>query len=169
MLVPPLGDRSVALERALRFGEDDPLEWPQLLFPELPHLACIRSPPVKDSDQDSIMWDIPRDCDFEKEPTVVIGISRLEQSKFRQLIRPILMLLDKFKRDLELHNTMPIIPQLLSILNAFLFDVEFSQNDLPRIHLCIRETEGILGAPGMSRLPKGLQACYAFTTGRRHP
>jgi hypothetical protein len=38
---PPLGPREIFLRSNMRFGDDDPLRWPQLFLPELAHLACI--------------------------------------------------------------------------------------------------------------------------------
>ena len=47
---PPLGgDCSLFLRTNLRFGDDDPLQWPQPWVPEYPHLPCISLVPRQTS------------------------------------------------------------------------------------------------------------------------
>lgn len=138
MLSPPLGDRVVTLNSHLRFGEDDPLEWPQFFHPELPHLACIPLPPERDDDPLSIMWAAPQYGDFDNEAEVFVGINQLKHSKFRQLIPHIRTL----QNWCWTHTwAMPLIPRLLSILDNFLDKVEFNQNNRWEMYLCIRETQ----------------------------
>lgn len=136
---PPLSDRFVTLNHHLRFGEDDPLEWPQLFHPELPYLACFPLPPERDDDPLSIMWVAPQYGDFDNEAELFVGINQLKYSKFCQLIPHIRALQNWcYTRALD---AMPLIPRLLSILDNFLDKVEFNQNKQRTMYLCIRETQ----------------------------
>ena len=151
VLAPPLGNRAVTLQADLRFGEDDPLLWPQLFHPELPHLACLRLPPIKGDGQDTIMWDMLSVTDLWAEESVVVGISRLKNSKLRRLLSPIMTLLDA---SAHLDDPLPIVNRLRFILKRFVFDVELTRGDWLQKSLRIRETQ---------RAYLELQACVDYS------
>lgn len=131
----------MSLNRDLRFGQDDPLEWPQLFHPELPHLACLPKPwRLPSHNSLAIMWDIPGDDDFKDEATSFKGLHGLKHSRFREMVRLIAGLLSKCWPP-RVINGMPLIGELRAILDNFLFSVEFSQKDPQRMRLYIRETQ----------------------------
>ena len=67
--LPPLGgDRFVYLRENLRFGEDDPLQWPQPFIPQFPHLACIPRPIELPDNPRSILWLVPNGSYLDVEP-----------------------------------------------------------------------------------------------------
>jgi hypothetical protein len=76
IFVPALGgDHSLFLRTSLRFGDDDPLQWPQPWVPEYPHLACIPVP--TETGPLSIMQWMPEYHDFVLDRGILIGIGKV--------------------------------------------------------------------------------------------
>lgn len=145
---PSLGNRTVILDLHLRFGQDDPLQWPQIFHPDFPHLACITLPPERSNDRLTIMWDNPSWLDFALEADIFVGISRMKHSKFCALVPLMLQVISRCRG-----YTMPVVPRLISVLENFLYKVKFDQNKPLELCLCIREAQ---------RAFLELRACYDY-------
>lgn len=79
------GDRDVYRRSDLRYGPDDPLQWPQLFVPEMPHLAAIPSPVTDPENPLSIMWMVPTFEDFCPDRKAAIsGLGHLDNNLYNR-------------------------------------------------------------------------------------
>lgn len=84
---PPLGGVY------LRYGDDDPIMWPQNFLPTLAHLLLIPYPPRDRNDPMCILWGLPTENDFVQEGSVLQGLGRPRESYITRLRAPCLTLL----------------------------------------------------------------------------
>ena len=62
---PPLGvNREMWMRNDFRYGEDDPLSWPQPYCASRPHLPCLRLCERNESDPDMPLFRLPISADF---------------------------------------------------------------------------------------------------------
>ena len=78
---PHFGTRNVHLQADLRYGVDDPLNWPQPYTGGYPYLAAIRHKPQDADDPLAMMWWEPLASDFVPLATSLV-------SRLGQLCRP---------------------------------------------------------------------------------
>lgn len=79
------GDRKVYRRKDLRYGPDDPLQWPQLFVPEMPHLAAIPSRVTDPKNPLSIMWMVPTLDDFRLARTALLcGLGHLDDDLYNE-------------------------------------------------------------------------------------
>ena len=65
---PPLGgDHFVFLQKNLRYGDDDPVQWPQPFTETYPHYACIPVCPDLPNHPHMILWLTPNPCNYVKQ------------------------------------------------------------------------------------------------------
>lgn len=136
---PPLGgDRSVFLRSNLRFGDDDPLQWPQPFLPSYPHIVCIPRKPRDVYSQTSIMWaDLDRSS-FIADDGMLGGIGKISSGIFVQIQRPALELIDRAKNK---SSSVPFIRKLTLMLGHFLHRLEYISSTYRTTQLTFRETQ----------------------------
>jgi len=136
---PPLGgDRSVFLRSNLRFGDDDPLQWPQPFLPNYPHIACIPRQPRDVHSSNSVMWDDLDRCSFVAEDGVLGGIGKVSRAMFIEIQHPALLLIDRAKKS---SLSIPFIRKLALMLGHFLHRLEFISSTYRTAQLTVRETQ----------------------------
>ncbi|TFK66321.1 hypothetical protein BDN72DRAFT_860009, partial [Pluteus cervinus] len=124
---PPLGgDRQVYLRENLRYGIDDPLQWPQPLIRNLVHFAVMRLPVRNAEDPLHIMWWLPTKSDFVEDPTSLIsGLGRLHIHKTLVITTLCLSLLQRaepFKLQSDL------FPNFINTLSASTYRLKHLAN-----------------------------------------
>jgi hypothetical protein len=110
---PIRSDVAVYLRADMRYGEDDPTQWPQSYSALFCHLSAIRKKPVGNKREIAIMWWDPVAEDLicpETGLTVTRGLGRLQSSRLAQLVAPI----DKFLEQYKLCN--PAVQKILAPL-----------------------------------------------------
>ena len=79
VLEPPLeGDRSLFLRINHRYGEDDPVQWPQAFLPQYRHFACITRGLKSHPDPMNVMWWMLDQKNFIPDNEVLTGVGKLE-------------------------------------------------------------------------------------------
>lgn len=137
---PPLGgDRSLFLRSNLRFGDDDPLQWPQMYLPNRPYLPCILSCAPK-NDPLIVMWRLPNRENFiAVDGGILEGVGKLERGFFCELHRLSLDLLARAKNTrYEKHG---VISELILVLESHLHRLEFIATNFRKMQLGVRETQ----------------------------
>ena len=139
---PPLGgDRSLFLRSNLRFGDDDPLQWPQLYLSNRSYLPFILSCPPK-HDPLTVMWRLPDREDFiAVDGRVLEGVGKLERGFFNQLQRLSLDLLARAKN--KKYEKLCIVLELIPTLEHLLHRVEFIATNFRQVQLGVRETQRV--------------------------
>lgn len=112
--LPPLGpDRPLKLRTDCRYGDDDPIQWPQPFNENFPHYSCIpRRPSCTD---ESIMWWKPtRDAFVPKDSPLfpISGLGVLSQDKLAQLESCVSVLLSRVQTYLQ-NTPSERVPQVL--------------------------------------------------------
>jgi hypothetical protein len=150
---PPLGgDRNVFMRSDLRFGDDDPLQWPQSFLPEYPHLVCIRKPPRTDIGF-SIMWWMPDRSAFDMEHHGVLrGIGKLNTSILSHIKTFTTTLLTRAKRDMFKDKT--------SLINQLTYTLQDILHRLEHISTNFRTMQ--LGVHSIQRVFLELTACLDY-------
>jgi hypothetical protein len=133
------GDRSLFLRSNLRFGDDDPLQWPQLYLRNRPYLPCIPSRPPM-NDPLIVMWRFPdRENFVAVEGGVLEGVGKLERGFFLELQRQSFDLLARARnKKYEKHV---VVLQIIPVLEHLLHRVEFIATNLRQMQLGVRETQ----------------------------
>ncbi|KAG6914082.1 hypothetical protein DXG01_002499, partial [Tephrocybe rancida] len=119
---PPLGgDRPIYLRKSLRYGDDDPIQWPQNFIPDAPHLPCI---PIRKNDTEDpmqILWWMPTEADFLEEGSVVKGLGRLMPYIITLLAKPCRSLLERAEKQ----KSDDFTQVLANLLKSFLDRISF--------------------------------------------
>ena len=121
---PPLGaDCKIFMRMNLRYGDDNPLQWPQPYMQEYQHIACILKWPSGGGEPNDIMWWTPQPSDFAHDNQMISGIGKLKAGSLEQLRRPCVSLLEQAKRpqfqDKELPRLLaPIVANFLHQLQV---------------------------------------------------
>lgn len=138
---PPLGgDRRAFLRSDLRFGDDDPVQWPQPFLREAPHLGCIPKQPQEETPI-SIMWWTPTTHDFEVEYHGVIrGIGRLNSSQFWKLKSPSLELITRASQP-KFTNASPLPNSLITTLQDVLYRLQHVSTSFRKTQLGVRAAQ----------------------------
>ena len=93
---PPLGgDRSVFLRTNLRYGDDDPVQWPQPYCDTFPHYACIPACLDLPSHPHMILWLKPDRRNYIKHPGPFPGLWMLEPAIFRAFTKVAMEILER--------------------------------------------------------------------------
>jgi hypothetical protein len=138
---PPIGgDRALYLRSNLRFGDDDPVQWPQPFTNEYPHLACIMLRPRKEDDPMKIMWWWPEYQHFRSNDGTLLGVGRLDPMWFFPLQNLSLALL---KRAHDSRTAVRPISQLCITLENLLHRLEFIPTNLRTVQLSVREAQRV--------------------------
>ncbi|TFK59653.1 hypothetical protein BDN72DRAFT_725271, partial [Pluteus cervinus] len=83
---PPLGgNRDVYIRENLRYGDDDPLQWPQPVIPGYEYLCAIPLPPLDPTENNAIMWWMPQQDDFDEGGVGLSGVGRFRQYSLQRL------------------------------------------------------------------------------------
>jgi hypothetical protein len=137
---PPLGgDRSLFLRTNLRFGDDDPLQWPQLFLPNHPHLPCILTRPLT-NDPLIVMWRLPDLTDFVAvEGGVLEGVGKLERGFFVELQQLSLALLARAK--IPRYSKHVFVSQSTTVIKNLLHRLEFIATNFRKMQVGVRETQ----------------------------
>ena len=85
---PPLGgDHSVFLRTNLRYGDDDPVQWPQPFTETYPHYACIPQCPDLPNHPHMILWLTPNPHNYVKQPGLFGNLWMLDPATFHALTK----------------------------------------------------------------------------------
>ncbi|KAK7019383.1 hypothetical protein VNI00_018096 [Paramarasmius palmivorus] len=74
---PPLPTRTVQRRQDYRYGQDDPLHWPQFFYTNRCHYAVIRRRPTRSSDPFGDWWHNPTEIPFVPDEGVLTGVGKL--------------------------------------------------------------------------------------------
>ena len=137
---PPLGgDHSLFLRTNLRFGDDNPLQWPQPWVPDYPHLPCI--PLVHTQCEQSSMMQMPDHHDFVADDGSLTGVGKLRPGHFVHLQ---LQCTDLHKRAVQLKFSKELlISQFTVILENLLHRLEFISMNFHHMQITVRETQRV--------------------------
>ncbi|TFK61643.1 hypothetical protein BDN72DRAFT_903934 [Pluteus cervinus] len=133
------GDRHVYLRENLRYGPDDPLQWPQPFVPSLSHYVAIRRPVRNVQDPLHIMWCIPEQQEFVLDSTSLIsGLGRLKSG--------FLVALDLLCQDLLVRKTpfmerSLLVPALSSTLSSHLHRLKHLLTDFQTLRTHVRAVQ----------------------------
>jgi hypothetical protein len=135
------GDRHLFLRSNLRYGDDDPLQWPQPFLDSYSHISCIPRSPVSAKDPESIMWYTPSRRDFVADNAVLCGVGKPERWLFRDLQSLSLALIgrahtSKFREQI-------LVSQLTNVLSHLLHRLEFISTGFFTMCLGVREMQRI--------------------------
>lgn len=103
---PPLGsNRNVRLRNDFRFGDNDPLVWPQPYLGQFCHFGAILRKPQSDTEPLAIMWWTPDRTSFiPMTANIITGVGRLEISKLdrlRVLVDSVAQRVDTYRDDVN--------------------------------------------------------------------
>ncbi|TFK59806.1 hypothetical protein BDN72DRAFT_905525 [Pluteus cervinus] len=97
---PPLGgNRDVYIRENLRYGDDDPLQWPQPVIPGYKYLCAIPLPPLDPTADTAIMWWMPQKDDFDQGGVGLSGVGRFRQYSLQRLRDVSSSLLERSQAD----------------------------------------------------------------------
>jgi hypothetical protein len=83
---PPVGgDCSLFLRSNLRYGDDDPLQWPQAYVQNYCHIACVLRGSTARGNPMNILWWMPEHTSFVQDDGILRGIGKLARSFFGEL------------------------------------------------------------------------------------
>ena len=139
---PPIGgDRALYLRSNLRFGDDDPLQWPQPFTEEYPHLPCIMVRPKQENHPLRILWWWPDRHHFRpNDHSTLLGVGKLDPAWFLCLQGVSLTLL---KRAHDSQSTVKSISQLCITLENLLHRLEFIPTNFRTMQLSVREAQRV--------------------------
>ncbi|TFK61574.1 hypothetical protein BDN72DRAFT_863504 [Pluteus cervinus] len=134
---PPLGnDRTVHMRVNLRYGPDDPLQWPQPYVPMYAHHIAIRLPVRDQQNPLSLAWWLPEKQHFVQDPdSLFTGVGRLENNmlrSFQQLCEDLLHRIAKSEQKSAL------VTDLSTLLSDFLHRLESLPTDFDTLLLLVR-------------------------------
>ncbi|TFK62829.1 hypothetical protein BDN72DRAFT_902912 [Pluteus cervinus] len=125
---PMVGNRRVFLRRNLRYGPDDPLEWPQVYIPYYGHYATIRSPVHDPGDPLYYMSWLPEKEDLHYENSLIDGIGRLK-SMYLNTLKTSCQDLLKRKEESPYKTDSDFIPVISTLLADYLYCLEHISTD----------------------------------------
>ncbi|TFK58897.1 hypothetical protein BDN72DRAFT_906326 [Pluteus cervinus] len=133
------GDRRVYLRENLRYGPDDPLQWPQPYIPHLGHYIAIRRPIKDPKDPLHIMWCIPEKSEFVTESTSLIsGLGRVNSHFFASINS---LCQDLLKRKTPFDNISTFVPSLSAHLSPHLHRLEHLLTDFKTMITHVRSVQ----------------------------
>jgi hypothetical protein len=137
---PPLGgDRHLFLRTNLRYGEDDPVQWPQPFLASYAYLACIPRGTTSSRDPANIMWWLPERTSFVEDNGILGGIGGIHYSYLYQLKSLSLELIIRAQSE-KFKNTMVAI-QMSIRLKHLLHRLEFISTSFYKARLGVRELQ----------------------------
>ena len=137
---PPLGaDRKIFMRMNLRYGDDDPLQWPQPYIQEHRHMACIPKGPSGRGEPNDIMWWTPQPTDFVHDNRMICGIGKLNAVSFEQLRRPCVSLLERAKQPRFQDKELPWL--LVPIVANFLHRLQVLSMSFQTTTQCVLELQ----------------------------
>ncbi|GLB38911.1 hypothetical protein LshimejAT787_0600730 [Lyophyllum shimeji] len=137
---PPLGgDRSLYLRSNLRYGDDDPLMWPQNFLPTSAHLPLIPYPPRDPNDPMRVLWTFPTEADFVREGSLLDGLGRVSGYYIACLRVPCRSLITRAAADE--HKSDEYIQTLAAMITSFLDRLSYLPTSLRMTQLLVRETQ----------------------------
>ncbi|KAF8057832.1 hypothetical protein FPV67DRAFT_557001 [Lyophyllum atratum] len=149
---PPLGgDRPLYLRSNLRYGDDDPLMWPQNFTHTSSHLPLIPHPPRDQTDPMCVLWAFPAREDFVREGSLLEGLGRLQGWYIARLRIPCQLLVDRAAA--ENHKSNEYIQILANMITSFLDRLSYLPTSFRLAQLLVRETQ---------RMALELHACLDF-------
>ena len=137
---PPLGgDRSIYLRTNLRYGEDDPLQWPQPFFENLPHYACIPACPDRRNHPHMILWMTPTQRNYVPLPRPIAGLGALHSAPYLELIKVAQEVLNRVSAGTLRDRALIVwrVPPLRLLLQR----LEYVPTILRRVQLGVREAQ----------------------------
>ncbi|SJL14437.1 uncharacterized protein ARMOST_17894 [Armillaria ostoyae] len=159
---PPLGvNREMWMRNDFRYGQDDPMSWPQPYCASRPHLSCLRLCEKNPSDPDVPLFRLPVRGDFVELDTssLVRGPgfwARERRMVFDQRCRLILERCQNFARDdAACVGGANRAEELRGLATMFLERLKNLPMTLPRLCLCVAETQ---------RLVLEVEALWTFYT-----
>ncbi|PBK58799.1 hypothetical protein ARMSODRAFT_1027967 [Armillaria solidipes] len=148
---PPLGvNHEMWMRNDFRYGQDDPMSWPQPYCVSRPHLLCLRLCEKNPSDPDVPLFQLPVRGDFVELDTssLVRGPgfwAREHQMVFDQRCRLILERCQNFA-----HDDTPCVgganraEELRGLATMFLERLKNLPMTLPRLCLCVAKTQRLV-------------------------
>jgi len=138
---PPLGgDRQLYLRENLRFGDDDPLQWPQPYVAKYAHLSFIlRS--CGPCNPLAIMWWVPDRSSHKADNGMLFGIGKLCTMDLVDLKSPSLQLLDR--ATLPMFCGKQLVTQLSNTLQHLLHRLEHIATNFFTMRLGVREAQRV--------------------------
>ncbi|KAJ7843589.1 hypothetical protein B0H13DRAFT_2364676 [Mycena leptocephala] len=92
----PPSTNAVYLRSDMRYGADDPLNWPQPFTETYPHLAAIAKREARE-DLD-VMWWQPSECDLIVGSAITRGLGRLRPAKVAPMVDAINAIVDRYRK-----------------------------------------------------------------------
>ncbi|KAG6875823.1 hypothetical protein C0992_002164, partial [Termitomyces sp. T32_za158] len=137
---PPLGgDRPVYLRDNLRYADDDPLLWPQPFMENLPHLPLIRVPSKSENDPLHVIWWQPTIQEFVVDPSVLLGLGRLDPSCVARLRLACMPRVEQARRSE--YQSMTLLQEHVTTILALLDRLTHLSMSFERARLCVREVQ----------------------------
>jgi hypothetical protein len=157
------GDRSLFLRDNLRYGEDDPIQWPQAYLPQYRHFACIARGPKPYPDAMNILWWTPDRRDFVSENDVLHGVGKLERSYYLQLRELSVGLLERaekplFQGKIVAHELSKILLNFLHRLETLSSSFFIMQRGVRELQRTFLQLKGFLDFEERYRLETGTPA-----------
>jgi hypothetical protein len=146
--LPPFGDRQLKLRADSRYGDDDPMQWPQPYDSSHCHLAAIPRPNTLL--EHAIIWWTPTIGDFSCPPLngPVCGLGKLCRPRYNELRTSVKFLVDRVakyqqsiattKGGLAIQPSLKWLHQVLDQLHSVQMSfrhVQFVVRDLQRVWL----------------------------------
>ncbi|TFK58061.1 hypothetical protein BDN72DRAFT_907124, partial [Pluteus cervinus] len=137
------GDRTVYMRVNLRYGADDPLQWPQPYIPKFAHHVAIRTPVKDPADPLSLAWWLPEKKHFVQDSNCLFGgLGRLDPNILLPLQHVCELLLRRVSRS-EKKSATPLVGELSTLLSDFLDRVKHLSTDFDTLLLLIRGLQRI--------------------------
>lgn len=133
------GDRSLFLRTNLRYGDDDPIQWPQAYLQQYRHFACISRGPYPHPDAMNVMWWTPDRGNFVPDNEVLYGVGKLERYYFLQLQRLSVSLLQRVETPSFRGKAVPC--ELSKILSNLLHRLEYLSSSFFAMHRGVRDLQ----------------------------
>ena len=139
---PPLGgDQHLFLQSNLRYGDDDPLQWPQPFVAQYGHISFIQRSATSANVCDRIMWTMPDISDFDPEDGVLSGVGKLKHRIFIELQVLSSRLIERARSPQFKEHV--LVSQLTDILCNLLHRLEFIATSFITMRLGIRELQRV--------------------------
>ena len=140
---PPLGgNRSIFLRTNLRYGDDDPMQWPQPFTETYPHYACIPQCPDLPNHPHMILWLTPNPRNYMKQPGLFGDLWMLDPVTFHALTKVATEILEHAaKPTLKDHNL--ILWRVLHVRHLLQW-LEYIPTTLQRMQLSVCKLQRFL-------------------------
>jgi hypothetical protein len=135
------GDRHLFLRSNLRYGDDDPLQWPQPFVAQYSHISFIQRSPISLNVCERIMWTMPIISDFDPEDGVLSDVGKLKCQIFVELQVLSLQLIERARSPQFKEQV--LVSQLSDILGNLLHRLEFIATSFITMHLGVRSLQRV--------------------------